>query len=968
MTSNNQQPQHYHFSQPRLLPDLRLALACLYSLPPHQHHVQQQHQQQQQQQHHTLGQAQEFLIYIQSRNMRRKLESLIQRQRDRAAGPDGVGLPPNMMDNTNQVSGWATEVIIAGSSWLACLSLLCLQQQQQQNATSAAAASSCFAASNAERLFAAQTIVHRLLRAKLREGVDLEMEVALVSDNKEQQQQEFVALMFHQLQQQPPLPLQQMMEHYRQSMHPQCGGNHHPLIHAVLSQYHVPTDADEDRLKGELALLTLTSILYATAVDSYTNTHNNNQHHHQHPNHDEDSTAVGPLLNSLGSAIAAIAMRLRFPPTASIHNSKHLNQVVVEPSTPTNSISISSTVPLVTMVSQALTLVMQTASMQMQQQQQQHQQLLHLQVSSDCLRACLSALPDICCGTTTGGGSRNRMSVDPKCLQEATRELRSTGLVQLWDILQQHFHDMQQLQQHSAVQEERVQENILIICERWARFLPLPLEFLKHTIPLASRHIGAPSQQQQHPSFTGIRKAAFSYLVAIFEGATWSVEQILAKNVGAAPEQQGTQQQGGKKRQSSRSKKRQQELIKDRTTDTLVEEARMEAHHRGAMACETTVMVWEPLQAAYRAALQEVNQRHDQLVAEHNNSNHGHDNNSYFGDDGDEDDNVEDEIEIEGEGPIGCLAACANACLPHLLRNASSHELFLAISQEFQELCRSHHRVVRAFSMESIFSLHAVLLQHLVENEQRSSLDANLQPAIVDHFFKCAMSLATSCGYPGDYFRNMAAMSDEALEVERNDVRDILRTVTVSERGGSTSSAASSRQPFDVTLQVLVHLLRAIHGAIEESRDSKRLFQESVVHCFSALAKPLNQLSNCYAKSNQPPEAFDILMLALQIFRNSLQIIIDAFPTASPPEIFPGCRVANIAIASLSPLLSNLCDIPQFRDEVYQILRLSLALASISITNIPELAVPSLLGHSLYDIRCVLMWVFVEVLCPDACF
>ena len=932
---------------PRLLSDLRLALARLYNLP---------HPQQQQQQNLTLGQAQEFLIHFQGRNMRRKMESLIQRQRDKppnnnnshhhhqegggGGGPAAATLisliPPPKHSETGK------EAITVGSSWLASLVLLCQQHPPQPHDHGGNQPG--FAASHAERLFAVQTLVHRLLRNKLPDAVDLEMEVggSLLVDREE-----FCRLMYAQLQQEPPkkIPIRPMMDHYQQCVQQY---HFHPLVTCVLRHYTLPTvnvnangnaadddDDDEDRVKGEVALLTLAAVLYATALESYTtttttqNTHNHshNSNHHHHPT----QPAAGPLLNALGSAIAAIALRLRFPAA--------LPRDGPPPTTAQQQPSSLSSPSVVTMVTHALTMVFQTAS---SSSSLSPPPLHHGQACSDCLRACLAAIPDICIGSS--GGARGRISIDPLCLRAVEVELRTTGLAQLWEVLQQHFQDMQQQQQqHQQHQQDHVHENILFICERWARFLPLPLEFLQHTVPLACQHISSTTtrqqqQQQQHPqSFHGLRKAAFSYLVAILEGGTWTAEIILAKRVGVAPEQ-FSNHQAGKKRQTAKSKKRQQELLRDRTDDTMEEEARVESHHRGAMACHTAVMAWEPLQAAFRASLVEADHQIQQ--------------------------DSEAEIEIEGEGPIGCLAASANACLPHLLRNSASpasafpqsKELFVAISETFQEMCQSRHRVIRAFSMEPIFSLHTALLQHLMAQERVAGgggqpLEEGLQRVLVDHFFKCSMSLATACRYPEDYFRNMGAESDEDLEIERNDVREVLRAVAVSERGGSTAFADVSRIPFDVTVQILSRILHACLDAVQTAHGNNQLFPETAIHCFSALAKPLNQLSKCYAKAGQPDGAVDILKVALQIFNTSLQSVIDAFSSVPAHETFPLSRVVNLAIASLAPMLSNLCNVSGFTEEVDHVLRLCLSSSATSIARIPELATPSVLGHNMYDIR-----------------
>ncbi|CAB9524907.1 hypothetical protein SEMRO_1602_G285260.1 [Seminavis robusta] len=320
-----------------------------------------------------------------------------------------------------------------------------------------------------------------------------------------------------------------------------------------------------------------------------------------------------------------------------------------------------------------------------------------------------------------------------------------------------------------------------------------------------------------------------------------------------------------------------------------------------------------------------------------------------------------DEIQIEGEGPIGCLAACANACLAHLLRTSStpalafpqSTELFVAIAHSFQEICQSPHRVIRAFAMEPIFSLHKTLVQHALECEEgiHPPLDPGLQDAVVELFVRCAMSLAIACGYSADYFQDFGAMSDEDLEIERNDVRDVIRTVAVSERGGSTAFADVTRPPLEVTLKVLARLLHACFESIDASRKASQLFHETAVHCYSALAKSLNQLSKFYAKTGQPSVAPEILGLALQIMTTSLQIVIEGFTSSSLQDLFPVSRIANLAIAALSPMMSNLCTIPRFEEDVKAALRLSLSVAAMSVAQIPELATSSELGNATYDIR-----------------
>ncbi|KAI2503727.1 hypothetical protein MHU86_10708 [Fragilaria crotonensis] len=120
---------------PCLYGDLRVALATLYSLP-HQHHSLSAHN------------AHNYLMEFQARNVRRKLQSIHQRQVDLAKRGGDLEVPDGEV-----------ETISFGSSWLACLMVL-MQSDTHSS----------------ERLFCAQTLMHRLRRSKMNEAIDIEIE------------------------------------------------------------------------------------------------------------------------------------------------------------------------------------------------------------------------------------------------------------------------------------------------------------------------------------------------------------------------------------------------------------------------------------------------------------------------------------------------------------------------------------------------------------------------------------------------------------------------------------------------------------------------------------------------------------------------------------------------------------------------------------------------------------------------
>jgi len=90
------------------------------------------------------------------------------------------------------------------------------------------------------------------------------------------------------------------------------------------------------------------------------------------------------------------------------------------------------------------------------------------------------------------------------------------------------------------------------------------------------------------------------------------------------------------------------------------------------------------------------------------------------------------------------------------------------------------------------------------------------------------MGCATACRYPVGYFDDPGANSDEDLEIERNDVRDLLRAV---------SDPGSSSEPISMALRLLLKLLQACEHSVLSSRDRHQLFDETVIHAFSALGR-----------------------------------------------------------------------------------------------------------------------------------
>lgn len=219
------------------------------------------------------------------------------------------------------------------------------------------------------------------------------------------------------------------------------------------------------------------------------------------------------------------------------------------------------------------------------------------------------------------------------------------------------------------------------------------------------------------------------------------------------------------------------------------------------------------------------------------------------------------------------------------------------------------------------------------------------------------MSLATSCGYPNNYFANLGERSDEDIEIERNDVRDILRTVAGSGEGGSTSDVVSEHGPLSVTNRVLSIILRSCGEAVASTN-----CPETAVHAFSSLAKPLNFLAKYSCQSGEnDAETKHILDLALTLLCEVCQLVVQAFKDGTPViELLPRARIVDITIASLCPMIAARCQLarsqPDFAksrdgENVAKFLNLALEASILSIENLPELAAESQLRKAQYDIR-----------------
>lgn len=212
------------------------------------------------------------------------------------------------------------------------------------------------------------------------------------------------------------------------------------------------------------------------------------------------------------------------------------------------------------------------------------------------------------------------------------------------------------------------------------------------------------------------------------------------------------------------------------------------------------------------------------------------------------------------------------------------------------------------------------------------------------------MSLATSCGYPSTYFNNFSAHTDEDLEIYRNDVRDMLRSLNGSEEGGSTSNVEANRSPLLISQKIIQKVLHAILDSLSRSRTEGSLPEETAVHAFSALAKPLNHQAQSWDQVGGQN-----LEIALQCVHYASEGVLSAFHRQYDPRVvLPIARTLCIGLASLSPMLSSLAAVLcESNDEkcnhIQKVFQLVIQLELSSIEHFDEL--PSAMSTPGVDVR-----------------
>ncbi len=825
--------------------------------------------------------------------------SRLQSRKDRIGSAD---------DGENELSFNQAEDL-TGSIFLSCLGLLYSSCSQNSS-------------NSHERIFTAQALNHRCRSIKLTEILDIEAEdgvecgtarLVLALEEIKHARNNIQPQDSTDLNGRTKSILTAWLERYVPMLVNRCGGSacigsellavllerHSSLL--LDSQYLVDEIRGEEQIKGTLMMFSLAVALYVAAF-----CHFEEERQHQNQQDEARSPWANAVLAELGSALSVTMLRLRYRPTTDKQATP-----APDPSCP----------PLIDALVHAINVVRDSAAVYLTNKQAggeipSHLQEAHHYAIHRSIAACLTSLPETVLLPPGQDYVHRIPSVDRGCLRAASMELRcnETGMEKAMAIL---------VQSTGNVHDESSASRLLGMCEAWARYVAVPIHVIDESVGKVAidfLHISkiTPTAQQQK-----VQSLAFQYLVSIFEAAlpTLSVTDILTAALGVG----ATGVQNGKKKQGNKSKKRHEKrldrakAVEDETSQNQAEE---ELLARKNAACAAAA-------AAFGIST------------------------SRTGDDWG--------LKLASSCPMttshaicSTVAAAATSVLPHLLwleRNDGPTQqwrtdLFSAIIVVIQRMCKSQDRDTRALAYEALMILHSAL-------NSVTTVSCRVEQIAIDSICDCALSLSASCAYPSSYFDNLSENNDEDLEIERNDVRDVCRSVCSLDSGNYGS--AESKSP---SIMILNRIVSTCHGAIKGT-DPAVLPSEAVVHALSSLAKPLNKLGNkCLEHPDE--EGCLILFKALDSFGFVFQLLNSSIEHLPHSKTLPLSRLALIGFASLAPLMSSVAHIAlrstteterHLIDTFEKALCAGIQQAILSTAQIPELVAESTLESTRYDIK-----------------
>jgi hypothetical protein len=303
------------------------------------------------------------------------------------------------------------------------------------------------------------------------------------------------------------------------------------------------------------------------------------------------------------------------------------------------------------------------------------------------------------------------------------------------------------------------------------------------------------------------QEVAYQYLITIFESASPSLttDDILAASLGVNGGGSVSQHYNKKKKQGSKSKQRQEEKLGRNVTiiqpdgGRSMYEAELQLYARRNAACIAAAIVFgiSLTDGSLAAVSEDWGLRPTASTSSKPTlSQHKH-------------------------GMCAASALAAASVLPRLLSlersNASSTmifdgerdrrwriELFSAIAvTTLRRICGSRIREIRVLAYEPLMLLSSSLCVAV-------TVSSNMEQIAIGAICDCLLSLATSCGYPPTYFDHLSANNDAEIEIERNDVRDVARTICSLDKNDCVIDTSTS-------ILILERLIGACSTAIYDS-------------------------------------------------------------------------------------------------------------------------------------------------------
>ena len=752
---------------PVLVPFLRAALIKLYSIPLDHHHLVKNNVPI----NHfpTEKEAHEFLLGFQSRNMRRQMRSQEQRRRDR----DPQSLNEDEVGNSDQNS---IELLQQrGSVWIACVYLLCQPPTVVHSS---------------EKMFAAQTLLHRLRRMCLTDAVDIEAESwqllslrAPPKSNSTNQDQNGNNNINHKLY------IESLLLFYK-SLMPQC----HDLLHRIVLQldsletqqhslnFNLRSHLnDEDYIKGALSTLLLPSLSIISACEFSAPTHKGTLN--------DRFNYLNPIITTLGAAHSTCIIRLKY-------SMENLDQ----------SQPFRIAIPMIYLLNDSIQLASTLKKLShdhLSSLQTQHFDYMIVKIT--CIS--LSTLPETIFSSAMSV-TRGRFSIDPRCIHYSAQELRSTtstgsipdnrtGIFLYQKILQNCLHvvtsttNVSSNNKSSSDHQQYIldmQKTIFMASERWVNFLPINQEFFSWLQPMLSAHL-----QQSNPYIQSLHEKkelisvcqnqVYQFLTALLDAANLTPDEIVASLLGLSdmsnigsdsskiPSNNSRNKfsisslMKSKKNKSahptaSRAKQRRKDKLNNAITASphLVKQAMQEHMDRKEMACFAVHCLFQDLDNNLKKELQSLHTKQNEC---NRNTNSKRD------------------VDVDGEGIIGCASSCAKACLPHLLstifqrrpnfarknnmnvlmivpeNNSNNEQVFSEEDKErrrdlFQKIMSfcfqicgcTINRGVRMFSFEVLMALHLAVLDIEINDFNRiySEDIQKFYDVVVDNFYEVNFS------------------------------------------------------------------------------------------------------------------------------------------------------------------------------------------------------------------------------------